>query len=119
MPGITVVVFEHHADRERCRSGPPSSTRELSECGSTPTVLESSADLFGERDKDALRATDRTEPTAVLVLHQLANPSVIALQLMNPTTLTSKNPGGPSAAMHECPLTAGMTSGVGKGMFSV
>lgn len=45
--------------------------------------------------------------------------SVIDLQLTNPTTLTSKNPGGPSAAMHECPFTAGMTNGVGKGMFSV
>ena len=33
----------------------------------------SSADLLGERDEDALRATDITEPIAVLVLHQLAN----------------------------------------------
>ena len=32
----------------------------------------SSADLLGERDEDALRATDITEPIAV-VLHQLAN----------------------------------------------
>src|SRR6188474_191383 len=32
-----------------------------------------SADLLGERDEDALRATDITEPIAVLVLHQLAN----------------------------------------------
>jgi hypothetical protein len=31
-----------------------------------------SADLLGERDEDALRATDITEPIAVLVLHQLA-----------------------------------------------
>jgi hypothetical protein len=34
---------------------------------------ESSADLLGERDEDALRATDITEPIAVLVLHKLAN----------------------------------------------
>ena len=33
----------------------------------------SSADLLGERNEDALRATDITEPIAVLVLHQLAN----------------------------------------------
>ena len=55
------------------------------------------------------------EPTAPM--WNLAG--VMALQLTNPTTLTSKNPGGPSAAMHECPFTAGMTNGVGKGMFSV
>ena len=36
-------------------------------------VLDHSADLLGERDEDALRATDITEPIAVLVLHQLAN----------------------------------------------
>src|SRR4029077_835946 len=34
---------------------------------------ESSTDLLGERDEDALRAPEITEPIAVLVLHQLAN----------------------------------------------
>jgi hypothetical protein len=35
----------------------------------------SSPDRLGERDEGALRATDITEPIAVLVLHQLATSS--------------------------------------------
>src|SRR6476659_5796800 len=55
--------FDFRMERGHCRS----------ETATASERYRTSADLLGERDEDARRATDITEPIAVLVPHQLAN----------------------------------------------
>src|ERR687895_1066874 len=52
----------HRAGDGQYRPGPP-----------PPAPMEVSAELFGQSDDDALRATQEAEPVAVLVLRDLAD----------------------------------------------